>query len=292
MESKSSFGERFKTLRKSKKLTQKEVAKELGLGQSAIANYEQGTRFPDEKTLRQITKYFNTSLDYLMNIKTEGTDIKNRVEISSLFTKYKKLILSNKFPEALKLILNAQDSGIDIIEIFNSIFLPLLKHTGELWECSIIDVAKEHLISEELERTIVILTYRSKTKELKNIRCVCATPGGELHRISIRIVSEILKREGYPTWFLGVNTPTKDIIELCKKNSIDFLILSSTMPSSIDSANNIIYGIRLDKSLDNCKIIVGGPAYEKDRRAEKVTRADFVINNLQGIVDTVNNLAN
>ena len=69
------FSERLKELRKEHKLTQKQLAAKLGVGQSTIANYEQKIRFPDEHMLRKVADYFSTSLDYLMGRTAVHTDL-------------------------------------------------------------------------------------------------------------------------------------------------------------------------------------------------------------------------
>lgn len=58
--------ERLKILRKEKKVTQGEIAKFLGIARTTYANYEQGTRQVDNKTLNKLADFFNVSTDYLL----------------------------------------------------------------------------------------------------------------------------------------------------------------------------------------------------------------------------------
>ena len=60
------FSERFKTLRLEKKLTQNELAKELGVSNKTISVYEKGTSSPTLETLEKIAAYFNVTIDYLI----------------------------------------------------------------------------------------------------------------------------------------------------------------------------------------------------------------------------------
>lgn len=62
------MNERFKFIRKSKKLTQKEVAKNLGLTLSAYSNYEQGIREPSINIIIKICKFFKVTSDYLLGL--------------------------------------------------------------------------------------------------------------------------------------------------------------------------------------------------------------------------------
>lgn len=70
------IGDRIRELRKEDDLSREDLAQKLNLSYSAIAKYESGYRVPDDDTKRNISKYFNVSLDYLMGL----SDIKNPYE--------------------------------------------------------------------------------------------------------------------------------------------------------------------------------------------------------------------
>lgn len=65
------FGNRLKTLRLSKDMTQEELGCLLGKTKNSISQYETGKREPDLETLMIISEYFNVTLDYLLG-KTEN----------------------------------------------------------------------------------------------------------------------------------------------------------------------------------------------------------------------------
>lgn len=52
------FSTNLKTLRRSKGLTQAELAKILNTSVSSIGMYEQGRRMPDDKMLKKISSFF------------------------------------------------------------------------------------------------------------------------------------------------------------------------------------------------------------------------------------------
>ncbi|UOQ94065.1 helix-turn-helix transcriptional regulator [Halobacillus shinanisalinarum] len=60
------FHKRLTLLRKKKKLSREDLAKKLELSYSAISKYESGNRQPDYNTLREISDFFNCSIDYLL----------------------------------------------------------------------------------------------------------------------------------------------------------------------------------------------------------------------------------
>lgn len=61
-----SFQDRLINLRKSKNLTQKEIAEAIGISVLGYQRYEYGTREPAFHILISLADYFNVSLDYLV----------------------------------------------------------------------------------------------------------------------------------------------------------------------------------------------------------------------------------
>lgn len=60
------FPETLRKLRKSRKLNQAQLAKELYISPSAVSQYETGRTTPSRETLNRIAAYFNVSPEYLM----------------------------------------------------------------------------------------------------------------------------------------------------------------------------------------------------------------------------------
>ena len=57
---------RLKELRLQKGVTQQEVAREIGCSANNYARYERGEREPDCVTLKQLSKFFGVSIDYIL----------------------------------------------------------------------------------------------------------------------------------------------------------------------------------------------------------------------------------
>ena len=74
-------GKKLKTLRKGQKLTQDQLAKNLGWSRAAICNYELGRRNISLSHLKQISEYFGVSLDYFgVTTKNEVFELLRRAE--------------------------------------------------------------------------------------------------------------------------------------------------------------------------------------------------------------------
>lgn len=68
------FSERLRELRKSKDMSQNDLANALSLSRSCIGMYEQGQREPDFETQEAIADYFNVNLDYLRGKSESSKD--------------------------------------------------------------------------------------------------------------------------------------------------------------------------------------------------------------------------
>ena len=73
------MGEKLKSLRIEKKLTQKQIADRIGLAISAVSSYESGTRYPSYDVLVKLARIFHVSTDYLLGM----TNIRN-IDVTGL----------------------------------------------------------------------------------------------------------------------------------------------------------------------------------------------------------------
>lgn len=71
------FATRLGELRRARKISQTQLAKELGITSSAISMYECGKREPSFETEELIADYFNVDLDYLRGISNTTNKIIN-----------------------------------------------------------------------------------------------------------------------------------------------------------------------------------------------------------------------
>lgn len=62
------FGNRVKMLRIEKRLTQKQLADQVGVAVSAISSYESGNRYPSYEVLINLARIFHVSTDYLLGL--------------------------------------------------------------------------------------------------------------------------------------------------------------------------------------------------------------------------------
>lgn len=90
---------RIKELRAEKNIFQSKLASLLKVRQNTISNWETGRSEPDQDALREMSKIFGVSIDYILG----NTDIKNPLtseDISGLTEKQIKILeMMDKLPE-------------------------------------------------------------------------------------------------------------------------------------------------------------------------------------------------
>lgn len=80
-----SFGNNLRVLIEERDMTQKDLAKQLNIAPSTLGSYVQNTREPDFETLKLLAKYFNVSIDYLLDYHTEKTSTQQEQELLRIF---------------------------------------------------------------------------------------------------------------------------------------------------------------------------------------------------------------
>lgn len=64
------FSDILRSLAEQRKLTQKQIAADIGVPASTIGGYFQGTSEPDLEMVKRLAQYFNCSTDFLIGNKS------------------------------------------------------------------------------------------------------------------------------------------------------------------------------------------------------------------------------
>lgn len=103
------IGENIRALRKSKDVTQEQLAEFLGLSNAAISKWERGETYPDISLLPVLAKFFNVSIDELMDYDVA----RNQEKIQNVESEYWCLWKLGRFDEASELITAARQEYYD-----------------------------------------------------------------------------------------------------------------------------------------------------------------------------------
>jgi transcriptional regulator with XRE-family HTH domain len=113
------FGERLKTLRKEKKLTQQQLADRLDLDQSTISYYEQDKKIPDVKTLDKLAAFFDVTIDSILVRQTTSEEERRNKYIQSM-ARINRIspttITADELKEQFKLVVDGKEATDEEIE--------------------------------------------------------------------------------------------------------------------------------------------------------------------------------
>jgi methanogenic corrinoid protein MtbC1 len=266
------FPSRLRELRTRRELRQKDLAAQLGVAQTTVANYERGSRFPGAKLLERIADFFDVSLDYLLG--RAGSDTGYRAPpgvpasrpLSPLARRYLNILLEGRRVDAARLALEALREGESLRTLYREVFERALQEVGTLWEQGKIDVAAEHHFSHSTQQIMSQLygLVLDERKRSRGATCLSLAVCGESHEIGSRMVADFLELEGWKSVYLGGNLGFQDILRTVTDRRPDVVALSATMAHNVDSAARIIRLIRGSAKLRTVGILLGGRAFNLD----------------------------
>jgi transcriptional regulator with XRE-family HTH domain len=98
------FAKRLVSLRKAAKLTQQQLADQLGITRGTLSMYEIGKREPDFATTQKIADFFDVSIDWLLGKDDVSTGSKQTIESFVFRVNLQREKLGISIPDFAKLI--------------------------------------------------------------------------------------------------------------------------------------------------------------------------------------------
>ena len=104
------IGNKLKTLRKGRKLTQLELAERMNWSRATISNYECGRRVPHLDELTTLCHFFGVSMDYWgVETQDEGFELLSRAKAVFTNQSYTKEEKTKLYKEIMKMYLDADE---------------------------------------------------------------------------------------------------------------------------------------------------------------------------------------
>lgn len=286
------FPEKIRQLRKDKGLTQQMVATALKIGQTTVANYENGTRLPDFEKLIAYADLFGVTVDYLLG-RPEALPAAKQPDLPEAaaeydFSDYMDSLLVCDKEKATRILLSLQEAGRPREVIYRDFMERALKEVGSMWERGDLPVWKEHCISEITLESMTLIKEHKQAPARRKKPLMALVPGAESHSIGLRMISDQLEGQGFRIIFLGSNIPTDNILQGIRENKPEAILLSVTMPRHVDTVRLIIDKIKQTFGTKAPAILIGGAAFEGVKQVENLTGADKYCRTFD---DVVRNLA-
>lgn len=186
---------------------------------------------------------------------------------------YLDAILKNQTREAYKIIDDAKEDGLDILEIYEKILTKVMYEVGLLWHKNIITVDKEHYATSVTQTVMSSFYGELFDRPRRNRVLLSCAVGSELHEMGIRMLSDMFEYNRWDTYYLGAALPKKAILDALNEHKPDLIALSVTMPPYLSTCEDIIKSIR--ESNPQVKIAVGGQAFKNTDKLWEKWDVDF-----------------
>jgi MerR family transcriptional regulator, light-induced transcriptional regulator len=167
-------------------------------------------------------------------------------------------ILGERRKAAVEYIMNLHAEGVPLKEIYLSVFGPVQRELGRLWQTRKIGVAQEHYGTAITQLAMARLYPSLFTGERKARRMAAAGVGGELHELGIRMVADFFEMDGWDSRYYGANLPPAELAKAVATDKPDLLCLSATMPWHVEDLKAAISAVRLIPGLADLPILAGG----------------------------------
>jgi MerR family transcriptional regulator, light-induced transcriptional regulator len=151
------------------------------------------------------------------------------------------------------------DDGIDLRTLYLDLVQRSLYDVGELWERGRVSVATEHLVTAITESLLNLVYPRLFQQPRLDRRAVVTCTANELHQIGGKMVADIFELNGWRGYFLGANTPVRDLLNFIQVERADVVALSLTVYSGLDVLLNA--ATEIHAQCPAMPILVGGQAF-------------------------------
>lgn len=286
---------RLKELRKQKKITQKHLALAIGIGQTAIANYENGKRFPDERILIRLSDYFSVSIDSMLCRSDDTSDIaavssfsyQPSASLRKMVDDFMEKSISSS-RKASELIHSLLSAGYSEEQISLDLLETALIKTGKLWETGEYNEAMEHQLSSTVIEIMMLMKAQTGASAAHRGNAAALTVAGEKHDIGLRMICRFLEIDGWDCFFIGSSVPPAALTNFIESGNIDLLLLSYTLSEHTDSAVSIIENIRTLKTPP--RIAVGGRGTLRNVARLRSSGADYISTSAADLIHWTRNI--
>lgn len=193
---------------------------------------------------------------------------------ADLAVRYLSAALSGDRVGATRAVIDAADEGLSVRDIYLQVFQPTLQEVGRLWQLNRISVADEHYITAVTQTVMGQLYPRFLGAVGLGKTMICASVGGELHEVGVRMVADFFEMDGWETYYLGANVPDPALLQAIERYDPDLIGLSATIGYHVGRIAELVELVRGHPRAGRVKIIVGGSPFNHEPDLWKDVGAD------------------
>ncbi|MFF5175035.1 B12-binding domain-containing protein [Micromonospora sp. NPDC000089] len=162
---------------------------------------------------------------------------------------------------AIRLALGLLDAGCSVADVLVDLVAVAQREVGERWLTGRWSVAQEHAATHVGELVTGAVAGRI-TRPADRGQVVVACVEGEWHALAARIVTEVVRAEGWRVVFLGASVPARHLVSYLHQTGPDAVLLSCVQPGRLVRAGRMIEACRAA----GVPVVAGGPGFGVDGR--------------------------
>lgn len=179
----------------------------------------------------------------------------------------------------------ARTAGLDVAALYVDVVQPSLREIGRLWQAGEVTVAEEHLATA-ITQLVMAQVYTADAASVDaasvdaasagdDTRCaVAACVDAEHHDIGLRMICDLLERDGWDTAYLGAGVPTTRLVHLVLERRPDAVLLSTSIAAHLPELGATIQAVRDATGAAAPFLVAGGRPFLDDPALAKHLGAD------------------
>ena len=182
---------------------------------------------------------------------------------------YLRAVLDRDKASAEEIVLTTIKEGSSLSDVYSLLGRAQVE-VGSLWERGSITISDEHFATSVALDCISLAADKLRSFRREQAGFAYLSPAnGEFHVVGLRMLSELLRLDGWETTLNHSGTLQPALRELTAKRNVDLFCFSATMPSNVPRAIEAARAIRRTAAFKTAKILVGGPVFghEQTRKA-------------------------
>ncbi|MFO7755210.1 MAG: cobalamin-dependent protein [Bacteroidales bacterium] len=171
---------------------------------------------------------------------------------------FRDTLLKGNRKDASGIIRHMMDSK-PVEEIYEGVIRPALYDIGTLWENNRISVATEHMATAITEGIMNEIFPEIISSDRKSRKVVLTSVEGEPHQVGARMVGDLFEINGWDAYYVGSDTPVKELLSFIDEIKPDIIGLSMTVYFNLPALEKTIRAIR--EKYSDTEIMVGGQGF-------------------------------
>lgn len=197
------------------------------------------------------------------------------MKLADLFKQYLEHLFRGRRAEARRLLLDAQDRGMQASQLLTSIVWPAMEQVAELYRYNHISRIVEQmatrinrLVADQLQG---LLATQPKTGK----RMVVLSGEGMCEELSAQITADLFEAEGWAVWFLGPCVPNDEVVQFLGHVKPEILCIFGSRAQEAPTVRKLIDLIREVGICEDMQVLVGGGVFNRAEGLAEEIHADL-----------------